>query len=329
MTVVDRFLKRAMFIACRKHITADDPVYVCLCEVIRLKGCPPQIVSDRDKLLESQAWKELAHRSKIEMHQTVAKRPRGNGLGVRPSHSILQRSRTHGIFVTKEWDVDVLFAKIQFNNLTSNSLRLCPFEIDEGRTPHFPSDFRRMTTHAHDPSTLSDYMHRAERTFHSVRAILAEERGRQMHVVLQKEQHARVSEVGEQWLVLVPEYRHKGKLGVVWFGPYKVVQVLNKGENVKLDIPAPFDRLRIFRCDSIKPYIHRGGQPVWDFPMPPVKTGASSRLLKILPRPQVGSKKRGTLLYRREWYDDTWFCESSKALDEDPVYVEFLRLHAE
>ena len=72
--------------------------------------------------------------------------------------------------------------------------------------------------------------------------------------------------------MLVPEYRHKGKLDVVWCGPYKVLEVLNNGENVKLDIPAPFNGLQVFNQDSIKPYIQGEGQPVWEFPMPPVKT---------------------------------------------------------
>ena len=30
-----------------------------------------------------------------------------------------------------------MFAEMQFNNLTFNSIRLTPFEIDEGRTPYF------------------------------------------------------------------------------------------------------------------------------------------------------------------------------------------------
>ena len=159
-----------MFIPCRKDMTADDLIYVFLREVVRLKGCPGQIVSDRDKLFESHAWKELAQRFKIEMHQTVANRPRGNGLAERSNRSILQRLRTHGIFGNNEWDVDLLFAEIQFNNLPSNSLRLSPFEMDEGRTPHFPLDFPRMTSHAHEPWTVNDYMQRAERTFDYVDA---------------------------------------------------------------------------------------------------------------------------------------------------------------
>ena len=116
---------------------------------------------------------------------------------------------------------------------------------------------------------------------------------------------------------------------VVWCDPYKVLEVLNKGENVKLDIPAPFDGLRVFNRDSIKPYVHREGQPVWEFPMPAVKTGESPRLVKILARRRVGSRKCRTFLYRCEWDDDTWSWESTKALEEDPVYLEFLRLHPE
>ena len=64
----------------------------------------------------------------------------------------------------------------------------------------------------------------------------------------------------------------KDKLDVVWCGPHEVLEVLNKGEKVNLDIPVPFDGLQVFNRDSIKPYIHREGQPVWEFPMPPVKT---------------------------------------------------------
>ena len=55
--------------------------------------------------------------------------------------------------------------------------------------------------------------------------------------------------------------------------------------------------------------------------MPPVKTGASPRLVKIPARCQVGSKKRRTFLYRCEWDDDTWSWESGKVLDEDLVYL--------
>ena len=72
---------------------------------------------------------ELAHRFKIEMHQTVANCSRGNGLSERSNQLILQHLRTHGIFGNKERDVDLLFAEIQLNKLIFNSLRLSPFEV--------------------------------------------------------------------------------------------------------------------------------------------------------------------------------------------------------
>ena len=63
--------------------------------------------------------------------------------------------------------------------------------------------------------------------------------------------------------------------------------------------------------------------------MPPVKTGDSPQLVRILARRRVGSEKRRTFRYCCEWDDDTWSWESSKALEEDPVWLEFLRLHPE
>ena len=159
ITVVDRFSKCVMFIPCRRDVTADDLVYVFLHEVIGLKGCPRQTVSHQDKLFDPQAWKELAQCFKTEMHQTVANRPRGNSLPERSNQSLPQRLRTHSIFGNNEWDVELLFPEIQFQDLTSNSLRLSPFENDEGSTPHFPLDFPRMSSDAHEPSTVNDYMH--------------------------------------------------------------------------------------------------------------------------------------------------------------------------
>ena len=101
------------------------------------------------------------------------------------------------------------------------------------------------------------------------------------------------------------------------------------GYKVKLDTPALFDGLRVFNLDSIQPYIHREGQPVWEFLMPPVETAASPPLIKVLARRGVESKKRCTFLYCCEGDDDTWAWELSKALEENPVYLELLRLHSE
>ena len=81
--------------------------------------------------------------------------------------------------------------------------------------------------------------------------------------------------------------------------------------------------------DSIKPGINQQEQTVWKIPLPPVKTGAPPQIVEILARRPVEPRKRCTFLYSCEWEDDTWSWESSKALDEDPVYLEFLQLHSE
>ena len=296
MTVVHRFSKRGMFIPCRKDMTADDLVCLSLREVIRLKGCTRQIVSDRDKLFEYQGCKEIAHRFKIEMHQTVAKRPQGNGLAERCNQSILQQLRTHGTFGNNEGNVDLLFAEIQFNNLTSNSLRLSPFQIDEGRTPHVPFDFSKMTSHAHKPSTLSDYIHRAER-----RSILCapcslwnvDATGRLSYQLTDSFESLGLERDGGCWY---PNIDNRGNWTLFGVVHTKFSRCSTRARMLNWTSLPPFDGLRVFNPDSIKPYIHRGGQPVWEFPMPAVKTGASSRVVRILARRPVGFKKRRTFL---------------------------------
>ena len=67
-----------------------------------------------------------------------------------------------------------------------------------------------------------------------------------MHVVLQMARHIRVPEVGERLWVLVPEYPQKGTLDVVWCGPYKVLEVPNKGGNIKMEIPGPLPWVGFF-----------------------------------------------------------------------------------
>ena len=137
----------------------------------------------------------------------MANCPQGNSLAERSNQPILQRLQTDGILGTSERDVDLFFAEVQFNNLTSMSLLLSPFGIDEGRTPSFPLEFPRIMVHAHESSTLNDYMHRVECSFDSVCTVLAEESRRQLHIVLQMDKNVRVPEERDEWWVLVPKTR--------------------------------------------------------------------------------------------------------------------------
>ena len=74
-----------------------------------------------------------------------------------------------------------------------------------------------------------------------------------MHVVLSMDRQVRKPEVGGQWWVSMFKYRNTGKLDLLCCGPYKVLEVSNKGDNVKVDNRASFDGLRIFNRDTIKP----------------------------------------------------------------------------
>jgi len=79
LTVVDRFSKFAHFVPLSHPYTAASVAKVFFQEIVRLRGLPSSIVSDRDPVFTSAFWKELFSLAGVKLQFTSAFHPQSDG----------------------------------------------------------------------------------------------------------------------------------------------------------------------------------------------------------------------------------------------------------
>ena len=79
LVVVDRVTKHALFIPTTKSVAAPDVVAVLLQHVLRIRGLPEKLVSDRDPVFTSHFWWRLLELCGIRANRSSAFHPYTDG----------------------------------------------------------------------------------------------------------------------------------------------------------------------------------------------------------------------------------------------------------
>jgi RNase H-like domain found in reverse transcriptase/Integrase zinc binding domain/Integrase core domain len=137
--VVDRFSKMATFIPCKTTLDASKVAELFFIEVVRHRGLPSSIVSDRDVKFMSIFWKELWNRLGTELKFSTTCHPQTDGQTEAVNRSLGNMLRAQ---VTSFGTWDVLLPKIEFeyNCSVNRSTGFSPFYIMYGATSKGPLD---------------------------------------------------------------------------------------------------------------------------------------------------------------------------------------------
>ena len=196
-------------------------------------GSPRVLLSDQGKNFLSSLMNRVAKRFKIKKIRTTSYHPQSNG-SLERSHSSLSEFLKMYTDLDTEWDEWVEIATLNYNTCVHESTKHTPYEVVFGRLARLPSS---------DPlregdliPTYKDYVKNLVTRLNSIQKlafdflVASKEKSKKYY---DRKINPRNFKVGD--FVFLQSGPKPGKFGNHYFGPYKILEVLNKN-NVKIQI---------------------------------------------------------------------------------------------
>jgi hypothetical protein len=286
LTVVDRFSKYCHFVPLAHPYTAESVAQAFYADIVRLHGIPQSMVSDRDPVFTSSFWRELMRLTGTKMHMTTAFHPQSDGQTEAANKVIVMYLRCFTGDRPRQWVRWLPWAEYIYNTAYQTSLRDTPFRVVYGRDPPIIRSYEPGETRV---AAVARSMADRDEFLADVRYRL--EQAQATHKKYYDKGHRAVSyEVGD--LVLL-RLRHrapaslpqvsKGKLKPRYFGPYRVIEVINPVA-VRLELPPRAKLHDVFHVGLLKKFV--GAAPPSPPALPAVHHGA------IEPQPERVTRSR-------------------------------------
>jgi len=266
--------------------SAESVAQAFFTDIVRLHGVPQSMVSDRDPVFTSTFWRELMWLMGTKLHMTTAFHPQSDGQTEAANRVIVMYLRCLTGDRPRQWLRWLPWAEYIYNTAFQTSLRDTPFRVVYGR----------------DPPTIRSYEPGDTRVAAVARSM--EERDEflaDIHYRLEQAQavqkkhydklHRHVSYQVGDWALLRLRQRAtsslpqavSGKLKSRYFGPYRVVELINEVA-AWLALPPRAKLHDVFHVGLLKKF--SGPPPDAPPPLPPVHHGAT------VPEPEKAVRSR-------------------------------------
>jgi hypothetical protein len=135
---VDRFSKMAHFVATTDQVSAKDFALLFRHHVLRLHGCPRDLVSDRDPRFTSHFFRELCALMGVQQNMSTAFHPQSDGQTERVNRVLEDMLRHFVGPLQDDWDTYLDSLEFAYNNSCHESLGTSPFKLLYGHNPKTP-----------------------------------------------------------------------------------------------------------------------------------------------------------------------------------------------
>lgn len=135
LTVVDRFLKYAHFIALSHPYIASSMAWAFFEAIVRLHGFPSSIVSDRDPVFTGHVWRDLFNHAGVKLKMSTVFHPQTDGQSEVVNKTITMYLRCITGDRPRAWLDWLPWVEYCYNTAYHSALRTTPFQVVYGRPP--------------------------------------------------------------------------------------------------------------------------------------------------------------------------------------------------
>ncbi|KAI8402590.1 hypothetical protein FOFC_17905 [Fusarium oxysporum] len=136
MVIVDRLTKFSIYLPYREATDAEVMAYIFYDRVVRERGLPREILSDRGPTFASKFWQSLMALMGVKHRLTTAFRPQADGQTERMNQVLEQYLRCYINYEQDNWVEKLPNAQLAYNTAYNESTKLTPFDANAGFTPN-------------------------------------------------------------------------------------------------------------------------------------------------------------------------------------------------
>ncbi len=257
LVVVDKLTKYVYYIATVTAVTAVQLAELVIHNVVRYRGIPRAIVSDRDPRFTSIFWQSLWQQLGTKLNMSTAFHPQTDGQTERANRTLEEGLRAYIAYHQLDWDQHLVPLEIAFNNTVQASTGFTPFYLNSGREIELPLDQAVAGAQPSANQTSADRLARLSADLQQAKDNLRAAQQRQAKYADEKRREL-VFKVGDQVMLSTEHLKLKvpgqtAKLLAKFIGPLKITKVISDTA-YELDLPHAMRIHPSFHVSKLKPY---------------------------------------------------------------------------
>ncbi len=238
--VVDKLTKYVYYIPTVTTVTAVQLAELFIQNVVRYRGIPRCIVSDRDPRFTSIFWQSLWQQLGTKLSMSTAFHPQTDGQTERANRTLEEGLRAYINYHQLDWDQHLVPLEIAFNNTVQASTGFTPFYLNSGREIELPLDLAVTNSQPSANQTSVDRLSRLSQDLRQAKKNLEIAQQRQAKYADEKRREI-VFQVGDQVMLSTEHLKLKvpgqtPKLLSKFIGPFKITKVISNTA-YELDLP--------------------------------------------------------------------------------------------